>query len=304
MSSERKRKANRSNGQKSRGPKNTNGTRYNARKHGLLAAGLTELDKVERNLLRTLMAELKPVGQIENILVQSAALEIIRLSRARRLEAEYITSLLNPPGDLGISFDEVFNPGKPAAISAESAQRLVNIFQRYESVIFNRFLRTLHELERRQRMRLGDSVAAPTILDVSVEVASSALTEIASPPVPSSAIPLGPSELCIVSTDATGDDERNPCTFEGAEKSGEQKSLSDQDRSSESAGVTRQVIPPGAEEPTETAPCSLNSRSSVAAVPEGTLEESEPTISTGTTGELSKRENQAVDNTRRTYRDS
>lgn len=76
--SDRKRSANRLNGQKSRGPKNTSATRYNARKHGLLAAGLTELDKVDRKLLRNLIAELKPVGQIENILVQSIALEIVR----------------------------------------------------------------------------------------------------------------------------------------------------------------------------------------------------------------------------------
>ena len=42
--SERKRNANRLNGQKSRGPKDTSATRYNAKKHGLLAVGVTELD--------------------------------------------------------------------------------------------------------------------------------------------------------------------------------------------------------------------------------------------------------------------
>ena len=39
--------ANKINGQKSRGPKDTSSTRFNAQKHGLLAAGITELDDAE-----------------------------------------------------------------------------------------------------------------------------------------------------------------------------------------------------------------------------------------------------------------
>src|SRR5438034_4094665 len=42
-----KMEANRRNGKKSRGPKDTSSTRFNATKHGLLANGLTELDDAE-----------------------------------------------------------------------------------------------------------------------------------------------------------------------------------------------------------------------------------------------------------------
>jgi hypothetical protein len=232
MSSERKRNANRLNGQRSRGPKNTNATRYNARKHGLFAAGLTELDKGYRTILRDLMAELKPVGALEDILAQSAALEIVRLSRARRLEAGHITSVLNPPNtNIGISLDEIFDPGKPAAIDALDAQPLVNIFQRYESVIFNRLFRTLHELERRQRMRLGDSVPPPASLDVSVEVSSTDVTEIASPRVPSASILLDAAEPGMLANHRAGSEGDGTRTLEHLGNSEEHESPSDQEQS-------------------------------------------------------------------------
>jgi hypothetical protein len=175
--SEKKIAANRTNGHKSRGPKNTNSTRFNAAKHGLLAVGITELDDAEgfRTILSNLMREKSPVGAIETYLVESAALEMVRWKRARRLEAEYITSELNPPlqdppiGDLGVLFQgEVLDPGLPAAISPESAHRLVGIFQRYESFFANRLFRILHELERLQRMRQGERLPAPATVDVSV----------------------------------------------------------------------------------------------------------------------------------------
>ena len=224
--------ANRLNGQKSRGPKNRNATRYNARKHGLLAAGLTELDKGYPKVLRELTAELKPVGSLEKMLVQSAALEITRLFRARLLEAGHITSVLNPPNYyLGISFDDVFDPGKPAAINAFNAQPLVNIFQRYESVIFNRLFRTLHELERRQRMRLGDSVPPPASLDVSVEVSSTDVTEIASPRVPSASILLDAAEPGMLANHRAGSEGDGTRTLEHLGNSEEHESPSDQEQS-------------------------------------------------------------------------
>ena len=225
--------ANRLNGQKSRGPKNTSATRYNARKHGLLAAGLTELDKGYPKVLRELMAELKPVGSLENMLVQSAALEITRLFRARLLEAGHITSVLNPPKiDLGISFDDIFDPGKPAAIDAVNAQPLVNIFQRYESVIFNRLFRTLHELERRQRMRLGDSVPPPASLDVSLEVSSKDLTDIPSPRVPSAcaSVLLDAAEPGMLANDRARTEPDGPRTLEHLVNSEEHEGPCDQEQ--------------------------------------------------------------------------
>lgn len=110
--------------------------------------------------------------------MKSVALDMVRWLRARRLEAEYITSELHPPllgppiGDLrallGEGEPEVLDPGLPARISAEAAHRLVGIFQRCESFSANRMFRTLHELERLQRMRQGEHLPAPATVDVSI----------------------------------------------------------------------------------------------------------------------------------------
>ncbi len=45
---------------------------------------------------------------------------------------------------------------------------LVSIFQRYESAGALRLFRTLHELERLQRMRRGEHLSAPAAVDVTV----------------------------------------------------------------------------------------------------------------------------------------
>jgi hypothetical protein len=100
---------------------------------------------------------------------------MVRAHRARSLEAWYITSILNPPEyapDPLKTFlvgTEIIDPGVPALINENAAQKLVNCFQRYESVFVARALRMMHELERLQRMRLGESLPAPVPLDVIVQ---------------------------------------------------------------------------------------------------------------------------------------
>lgn len=166
------------NGQKSHGPIDTSSTRFNAMKHGLLAVGITELDDAEgyRTILRDLIREKNPVGILESQLVEAAALDIVRWTRARRLEAEYITEVLNPPqhekdplGDFDLEIrGRILDPGIPAAIRPGIVQCLVNAYQRYEGYFANRLFRTLHELERLQRMRQDERLPAPTAVDVSV----------------------------------------------------------------------------------------------------------------------------------------
>jgi len=169
---------NRSNAKKSTGPKNTSSTRFNATKHGLLASGVTELDDAEgyRATLHDLTQEKDPVGALEVFFVESAALDITRLRRVRRLEAEYITGVLNPPirqpavlADFsGLDQGAIVDPGLPATMDCGSVLPLVSIFQRYESAGTLRLFRTLHELERLRRMRRGEHLPAPAAIDVTV----------------------------------------------------------------------------------------------------------------------------------------
>jgi hypothetical protein len=59
----------------------------------------------------------------------------------------------------------------------QGVQRLVNTFPRYETAITLRLSRTLHELERVQRMRKGEQVPAPAAVDVTVTTHTSKADE-------------------------------------------------------------------------------------------------------------------------------
>jgi hypothetical protein len=175
--SQKKLMANQINGTKSPGPIDTTNSKYNATKHGLLRLGISELDNAEghKKLLKRLMMERNPVGHTEVFLVESAALDMVRLQRARRLEAEYISSALHPPKykDAMPTEEELYkgtlvDEGYLAVLDPKQAQPLVSIYQRYEAILFSRLQKTLHELERLQRMRLGECLPAPAALDVTV----------------------------------------------------------------------------------------------------------------------------------------
>ena len=78
-----------------------------------------------------------------------------RLGRSARLEAEYITDILNPPiyGEaqnfLGMpSFERsLIDRGLPARVSSEKFEPLVRTFRRYETALENKLFRAMHEVE-------------------------------------------------------------------------------------------------------------------------------------------------------------
>ncbi len=166
--------SNRKNAQKSTGPHDTTSTRLNATKHGLLR-GITELDDADAydSLTQRLTEAKHPVGDLEQFFVRRIAFHMIRLQRAERLEAEYITGEIHPavmaPGlNLDLSAPVEVEPGLPAAVGALSAINLVSGFQRYETAIENKLYRSIGQLERLQRARLGEFVPVAQTLDVSV----------------------------------------------------------------------------------------------------------------------------------------
>ena len=93
MTSEKKAKANRENALKSTGPKTPEGkdaVRLNALKHGLLSQEVLlpgEDGEALRELGERLRAELQPVGELENLLVDRIVSSYWRLSRLGRVEA-------------------------------------------------------------------------------------------------------------------------------------------------------------------------------------------------------------------------
>jgi hypothetical protein len=93
MASDKKNEANRRNASKSTGPKTPEGKaaiRLNALKHGLLSQEVLlpgEDGEAFRALGENLRAELQPVGQLENLLVDRIIVAYWRLLRAGRVEA-------------------------------------------------------------------------------------------------------------------------------------------------------------------------------------------------------------------------
>jgi len=171
--SEKKIAASRSNGKKGTGPKNTLSTRYNAKKHGLLAAGVTELDdpdeyqRIVRGLDESYAEELKKFFR------RRMALMMVRIHRAERYDAEFITSILNPclydGGDdpLEIMGRRLVDPGLPASIPHQFFEEVIK-YQRYEVALENMLFRNMHGLERVDRMAQGEQLAPPAAIDITI----------------------------------------------------------------------------------------------------------------------------------------
>src|SRR5437660_7075820 len=158
-SSEKKIAANRTNGKKGTGPDNTLSTRYNAKKHGLLAAGVTELDDPEeyRRIVHGL--DVSYADELKKFFRRRMALLMVRIHRAERYDAEFITSILNPrvyrsEDDLFksvLSAPQLVDPGLPASIPYERFDGVMK-YQRYAGALENMLCSNMSTLERLERM--------------------------------------------------------------------------------------------------------------------------------------------------------
>lgn len=169
--------ANRRNAQKSTGPHNAGPTRFNATKHALLSVGVSELDDADgyRHMLRRLDEAYVP--EMIAFLKEHIALQVVRLRRIARLEAEQITAILNPavygevPNDPFkdlLPAPPLIDPGLPASIGSETVSALVSPFQRYQTSIENSLFRAMNHLERLQRIQEGEYLPPAVAVDVGV----------------------------------------------------------------------------------------------------------------------------------------
>ena len=172
--SEKKIAASRTNGKKGTGPDNTLSTRYNAKKHGLLAAGVTELDDPEeyRRIVHGL--DVSYADELKKFFRRRMALLMVRIHRAERYDAEFITSILNPrvykSEDLFksvLSSPQLVDPGLPASIPHEFFDEVIK-YQRYEVALENMLFRNMHGLERVERMAQGEQLPPPAAIDITV----------------------------------------------------------------------------------------------------------------------------------------
>jgi len=141
MATERQIAANRITGLKG-GVKTEEGkaiSRLNARKHGIFASAVTEGDsEALRGLLDELIAELKPVGIVEQLLVDKLAMTYLRMQRCARAETLHFRSRWN------------FNPANFGKFAHDETVVQIGL---YDARLTNQFLRLLRELEQRQEKR-------------------------------------------------------------------------------------------------------------------------------------------------------
>jgi hypothetical protein len=144
-------------GTKSSGPRTEIGKAIaskNALKHGIFSTNILVAPGESRPEYDTLLSGLRehfqPVGTLEDILVEKLAVSIWRCRRLIYTEAAEMRA-----GAIPWKFDLNSDPN------------VLDRLPRYEASIERSFDRTLTQLERIQRMRLGQPVAPPIKVDIS-----------------------------------------------------------------------------------------------------------------------------------------
>lgn len=192
--------ANRRNAELSTGPKTASGKAVaskNALTHGVLSRQvvLPDEDPAEfEEFQRRLMDDLKPTGELETVFAERIMVGAWRLRRVVRLEAAVIRSQeseLQAFPDLAtrmtaaLRVSDAPDAGVQASSKAdEQARSELNVYsamvrdangtnqlerlRRYETTIERSLLSSVHELERLQRRRRGDTVDSPQVVDLNV----------------------------------------------------------------------------------------------------------------------------------------
>ena len=151
-------------------------SRLNARKHGIFAAALTPEDSEEvADIEDQFVASLRPVGRVEETLVEKLALTYLRMQRCARAEAEYHIQTWQKPNKILEAYRwealkrERSCGGRAVAFKEQVFERMVKLFDLYDARLTNQFLKLLHEIERQQRLRKGQDVPPPIVADVTVQ---------------------------------------------------------------------------------------------------------------------------------------
>jgi hypothetical protein len=157
--------ANQQNALKSTGPKTKDGkvtASKNATRHGIFSTAPIikgETKEQWESFLQAFLDTHEPVGIHEMALVHRIAYIHWRLLRVLRHE----NAVVNDP-----SFDMEKIVLQSSGIALPSEQDLASIV-RYETHLHRLLTSTMHELERMQIRRLGGTVQAPMVYDVTVD---------------------------------------------------------------------------------------------------------------------------------------
>lgn len=179
MTTEKQVAANQQNAQHSTGPRDTRRTRRNARKHGLLGQLNTQKEREQRAELAIRLAQhYQPYGPTEAWFVGELAGHMLRIERAVQAEGAYITQRIQQNTLTADAFSHMLaiqaralgkkEPLVVCTLTPADIEKLNSSLGRYETTLFNRYFRVLHELERLQRQRKGEYVPPPAAGDLGI----------------------------------------------------------------------------------------------------------------------------------------
>lgn len=127
----------------------------NAIKHGVLSHSVMVGEEIEFNaLLEHLEEELNPASTFQRICIERIAVHILQLNRLAFAKNEFLLATLNPGlvidrCDLSGMFKDVVDEPYSPLISADSIERLLSIYHRYEVSTENRLYRAMKEFNLR-----------------------------------------------------------------------------------------------------------------------------------------------------------
>ncbi len=146
-------KANRRNGKKG-GVKTQAGkliSRMNAYKHGGLSSTVLDGElPTYRGIHDALVNEFSPVGLVDQVLIERIALCVLQMRRVSVAVNEFMLQIEQPEVSKSI-FDieerTIVDPGYEPAITTDQIERILDLYQRYEVSLENRFLKLVRELK-------------------------------------------------------------------------------------------------------------------------------------------------------------
>ena len=164
------------NNQNKGGPKTPEGkavSKLNALKHGILSQEVLiegEDENTLKSLSEALIDELKPIGPIEEVLVDRIISSLWRLRRSINAEKNTMEYVKND-GFVFAGLDGVFDEkqGDRSRIKNMLTHEGVETILRYETTIERSLLKALHELERIQARRNGKDIPLPSVVDVNID---------------------------------------------------------------------------------------------------------------------------------------
>lgn len=176
MATENQIASNRDNAQLSTGPRTQEGknaSRFNALKHGLLSKHILLSDE-DRDAYSTFASELRdqlrPETQIEEVLVDRIITSAWRLRRVVRVETRLFSDLREDTDHTGILTED--RGLGHAFIKGGYESDCFSKLSRYEITLERGMMRALHELQRIQAVRRGESALAPVAIDVDIAAQS------------------------------------------------------------------------------------------------------------------------------------